>query len=58
MHMTDLTPEDVQQKLVEAVEKLRSGELVVGPEEQHPLDRCTRPTPTMFRGGAGLGMEV
>ncbi len=31
MHMTDLTPEDVQQKVFEALEKIRSGEIDVEP---------------------------
>jgi len=31
MHMTDLTPEDVQQKVFEALEKMRSGEIHVEP---------------------------
>lgn len=31
MHMTDLTPEDVQQKVFEALEKMRSGEIDVEP---------------------------
>jgi basic membrane protein A len=31
MHMTDLTPEDVQQKVFEALEKIRSGEIPIEP---------------------------
>jgi len=31
VHMTDLTPEDVQQKVLEALEKMRSGEIDVEP---------------------------
>jgi len=31
VHLTDLTPDDVKQKVLEALEKMRSGEISIEP---------------------------